>query len=84
MDWCMHDMSSLFAQLGLPSDDGAIQAFVDGHRPLADSIPLYEAPFWTVSQAAFLREEIIEDADWAVVIDQLNNELRATGASDGG
>jgi hypothetical protein len=39
---------------------------------------LSDAPFWTPSQAAFLREEILEDADWASVIDELNVDLHGS------
>ena len=71
-----HDMANLFAQLGLPSDDEGIERFVDAHT-LPESLSLPEAPFWTPSQAAFLREEALVDADWAPVIDALNRELRS-------
>jgi hypothetical protein len=45
------------------------------HSSLATYVLLSEAPFWTISQASFLREEILNDADWAEVIDQLNARL---------
>ena len=45
--------------------------------PLADAIPLAEAAFWTPSQAAFLKAEIAEDADWSAVVDSLNLQLRS-------
>lgn len=32
--------------------------------------------FWSDAQKAFLREEILDDADWAVVVDELNLMLR--------
>lgn len=70
-----HTMSNLFAQLGLPADEAAIENFIATHRPLESSTALYRAPFWTASQKAFLKEEIIEDADWAAVIDELNGRL---------
>ncbi|WP_153131046.1 DUF2789 domain-containing protein [Dechloromonas hortensis] len=70
-----HTMSNLFAQLGLPADQAAIEAFIAAHRPLDSDIALYRAPFWTAAQRAFLKEEIIEDADWAGVIDELNGRL---------
>jgi hypothetical protein len=35
-----------------------------------------DAPFWSDSQRAFLKESIIEDSDWAVPFDQLNEALR--------
>jgi len=76
METNLHSMSSLFAQLGLPSDPAAIEDFIAAHRPLDDGIALYRAPFWSPSQRAFLKEEIIEDADWAGVIDELNGCLR--------
>lgn len=77
MEMPVHDISSLFAQLGLPSETAAIEAFIAEHRPLPDTLLLHEAPFWTVAQAAFLREEILEDADWAEAVDVLNVRLRA-------
>jgi hypothetical protein len=72
----MQTMSALFDQLGLPSDQSAIEAFVDAHRPLDAATRLYQAPFWNKAQRDFLRDEILEDADWAVVIDELDAELR--------
>ena len=72
MDQPIHRFSELFAQLGLASDDQAIGQFLAAHRPLAD------APFWTAAQAAFPREELLEDADWAEMVDQLNVALRAS------
>lgn len=77
MDSSNHRFSELFAQLGLPTDDAGIEAFLREHSPLADDISLANAAFWTPSQAAFLREEWREDADWAPVVDQLNLALRA-------
>jgi hypothetical protein len=76
MDTQQHTMSNLFAQLGLPSEEAAIEAFIASHRPLENGIALYRAPFWSAMQRAFLKEEIIEDADWAAVIDELNGRLR--------
>lgn len=72
----MHTMSNLFAQLGLPSEETAIENFIATHRPLENGVALYRAPFWSAAQRAFLKEEIIEDADWASVIDELNGRLR--------
>ncbi len=75
MEAGLHTMRNLFAQLGLPSDPEGMEAFLDSHR-LSQAIPLYRAAFWTPAQRAFLKEEIIEDADWAGVIDELNARLR--------
>jgi hypothetical protein len=38
---------------------------------------LDEAPFWSASQALFLRAAIGEAADWAEVAEALNSELHA-------
>lgn len=77
MESSIHSISNLFAQLGLPSDQTAIESFIKTHSPLATNILLSDAPFWTSAQASFLREEILNDADWAEVIDQLNARLHA-------
>lgn len=71
-----HSLPSLFKQLGLPTDQAAIDAFIRSHTPLPPTCTLAEAPFWNSAQAEFLREEILEDADWAEVVDQLNLMLR--------
>lgn len=70
-------MPDLFRQLGLPDGEADIRRFIDSHRPLAPDTALADAPFWSESQARFLREEIGEDADWAEVVDQLNLALSA-------
>jgi len=72
----LHSMSNLFTQLGLPAAEADIERFIASHRPLENGIALYRAPFWNASQRAFLKEEIIEDADWVTVIDELNGRLR--------
>ncbi|MFA4970533.1 MAG: DUF2789 family protein [Sulfuritalea sp.] len=36
---------------------------------MSNAIPVAEAPFWTPSQAQFLREEIAKDGDWAELVD---------------
>ena len=76
MDMSTHSMNSLFDQLGLPSSDDDIETFVGKHRPLPPSVRLAEADFWDDSQAAFLREAVKQDADWAEVVDDLNARLR--------
>lgn len=75
METHLHTMGNLFAQLGLPTDPAAIDEFIAAHSPLGDGVALYRAPFWTAAQRAFLKEEIIDDADWSAVIDELNARL---------
>jgi hypothetical protein len=77
MERPVHDLTTLFAQLGQPSDEASIAQFIERHRPLPDDVLLHEAAFWTPSQASFLCEAIRDDADWAEVADELNAELRA-------
>ena len=69
------DLASLFAQLGLPADAPEIDSFIATHGPLPTGMLLHEAPFWTRAQAGFLQEGILEDSDWAEVIDALNEML---------
>ncbi len=71
-----HRFSELFHQLGLPSDIESIKTFLAQHSPLDSSLRLESAAFWSEAQSALLRDEILQDADWAEVIDQLNLALR--------
>lgn len=71
----VHNLSILFAQLGQAGDEAAIAAFIARHRPLPGHVMLHEAPFWSASQAAFLREATGDDADWAAIADELNLKL---------
>ena len=77
MDTPFHQFSDLFAQLGLPSDEASIRAFIGKHSPVPEDVDLWDASFWTPAQATLLRDEIIEAADWAEAVDQLNLALRA-------
>lgn len=79
MDKTFHRFSELFAQLGLPASEEGIREFLTTHSPLPDDVLLADAPFWTTAQASLLKEELLEDADWAEVIDQLNAALRSPG-----
>lgn len=78
MEQPVHPFSELFAQLGLADDEASIRRFIASHAPLPEGMRLEEAPFWTPAQAQLLREERLEDADWIVVIDQLNVAMHAT------
>ena len=78
MDTLFHSMKELFAQLGLDDDPAAIRAFIAQHRPLPLETLLFDAPFWSPSQSALIREKLQEDGDWSVLIDTLNTQLRAS------
>lgn len=71
-----HSLNNLFGQLGLGNSEQAIDNFVAQHKPIPENIPLYQAKFWSQSQAAFLQEAIEEDADWAEIVDHLDAMLR--------
>lgn len=73
-----HDFRELFAQLGLPDDAQSITQFLSTHAAVAKGVRLPEAPFWTSSQAAFLRESLGQDSDWSDVVDQLGKALQDT------
>lgn len=76
METNLHTLNNLFAQLGLPSDAEGISAFIESHRPIGRELAVSEAPFWTASQAKFLQQQILHDADWAMVVDELSTRLR--------
>ncbi|MNI65207.1 hypothetical protein D3C73_1206990 [compost metagenome] len=72
MDTPTHDLQGLFDQLGLDSGERAIDDFIASHSPLPEDKKLIDAEFWTPQQAAFLKEQLRVDADWARVVDELN------------
>ena len=75
MENSIHRLCDLFQQLGLPDDVASIERFIRMHRPLSNATPVADAPFWTASQAQFLREEIAKDGDWAELVDVLGSLL---------
>ena len=50
--------------------------FLVEKTPLPGHISLPDAPFWSPAQASFLREALADNADWAELVDQLNEALR--------
>ena len=73
-----HHFSDLFAQLGLPNDNRSIAQFLSNYTGRSQGVRLPDAPFWTRSQAAFLRESLSQDSDWSGLVDQLSKALRDT------
>ena len=69
-------LETLFQQLGLEHAPASIETFINRHSPLPDTCRLADAPFWDKAQADFLRQQLLADADWAEVVDQLNLMLR--------
>ena len=72
----VHKLPALFKQLGLPDDALSIDQFIASHSPLKPGLHLADAFFWSEGQRQLLRDEILEDADWAVLVDQLDVLLR--------
>ncbi|WP_340677649.1 DUF2789 family protein [Paraglaciecola sp.] len=69
-------LSDLFAQLGLSSDQQSMSEFVQKNAGLPAEIKIENADIWTKQQGDFLRTALVEDAEWAELIDQLNVLLR--------
>lgn len=76
MDTSNHTFSTLFEQLGMPSDKQSIEDFIAKHSPLPSEIALQDAPFWSESQSQFLEEGLEDDSDWAEIIDELDALMR--------
>lgn len=76
MEKSNHHFSELFAQLGLPNDANSIANFLALHAQMAANVKLADAPFWSASQASFLRESLLQDSDWSNTVDQLNEALQ--------
>ncbi len=75
MDAHIHTLRDLFAQLGLQDEQDQIDAFIESARPLPANLHVADAPLWSESQAAFLKEALQNDSDWAELVDQLNMDL---------
>ena len=77
MEPAFHRFTDLFTQLGLPSDVRDIGRFINANTPLPGELAIADAPWWSPSQATWLRQVMAEDADWALLVDQLSLALRS-------
>ncbi|AIR89021.1 DUF2789 domain-containing protein [Pseudomonas cremoricolorata] len=75
MDTSTRTYPELFMQLGLDNNLLEIERFIATHSPLDNDVKLVDAPFWSASQRAFLKENYLADSDWILIIDQLNKAL---------
>ena len=64
----------LFSQLGLANIAAAIELYVRTHQ-LPANVSLHDAPFWNKSQRSFLISHLVQDDDWAIWVDELNQQL---------
>ena len=69
-------MSDLFDQLGLASEENEIEQFIQEHKGLRQGLHIEDADLWSRQQADFIKTALLEDAEWAELIDQLNTRLR--------
>ncbi len=76
MDTSFHIVKDLFLQIGLPNDQPDIDNFIHENKGIPSDTPIWEADFWTQSQAAFLKESYDEDSDWVEAVDHLDALLR--------
>ncbi|MFB3100198.1 MAG: DUF2789 family protein [Gammaproteobacteria bacterium] len=76
MDTSFHIVKDLFLQIGLSNESPDIDSFIRENKGIPSSIPIWEADFWTQSQAAFLKESYDEDSDWVEAVDHLDSLLR--------
>ncbi len=76
MDTTESNMTNLFLQLGLPAEKHEIADFIRDHQ-LPEDVRVSEAEFLSDGQRQFLREQWVVDADWAIVVDELNQALHA-------
>ncbi|AZQ84170.1 DUF2789 domain-containing protein [Colwellia sp. Arc7-635] len=76
MDRSMHNMTNLFAQLGLKNSNEDIEFFIAANRGLQKDQPLADADFWSNGQQQFLQEAIQLDSDWSEIVDSLDALLR--------
>ena len=76
MESPIHNLTSLFDQLGLGSSKEDIKEFINKNKPLAGRLKLHKADMWNASQASFLKQVKEQDADWVEIVDQLDAMLR--------
>jgi Protein of unknown function (DUF2789). len=66
-------LEMLFSQLGLANSPAAIELYIRTHQ-LPAHMSLHEAPFWNKAQRSLI-SHLVQDDDWAIWIDELNQQL---------
>ncbi|WP_159815170.1 DUF2789 family protein [Pseudomonas sp. 18058] len=74
MELTANNLTTLFDQLGMPSEGSAIDDFIEAY-PLPADVKLIDADFWSPSQAQLLEQWLLADGDEAVMVDELNVRL---------
>lgn len=75
MDTVKHNLTNLFLQLGLSTENNDIATFIKSNH-IDDEIALEDAAFWSEAQSQFIRESRANDADWSEMVDELDTLLR--------
>ena len=74
MELPAYNLTTLFDQLGLASEETAIDDFIEAH-PLDADTKLIDADFWSPQQAQMLKEWLRADGEEAIMVDELNVRL---------
>ncbi|WP_371189165.1 DUF2789 domain-containing protein [Thalassotalea maritima] len=77
MDLSQHNLSNLFAQLGLDNNQQSMKIFIERHKGIPEHMRLSEAPFWNSSQSRFIEQALEQDSDWSEVVDTFDCMLRS-------
>ena len=80
MDTAVHNLQTLFRQLGLAFCETAIEQFVNEHSLEAHE-RINEASFWNPSQTRFLEQALFEDSDWAEIVALFDRLLHSSGSA---
>ena len=74
MEQPSYELTTLFDQLGLPSDGKGIDDFIMAH-PVGPEIKLVDADCWSDQQKDLLQEWLLADGEEALLVDELNVRL---------
>ena len=64
----------LFFLFCLANSPAAIELYIRTHQ-LSANQNLHDAAFWNKSQRDFLISHLVQDDDWAIWVDELNQQL---------
>ncbi|ATO19561.1 hypothetical protein BS636_07755 [Acinetobacter sp. LoGeW2-3] len=67
-------LEMLFSQLGLANSPAAIELYVRTHQ-LPKGMSLHDAHFWNKAQRSLLISHLVQDDEWAIWVDELNQQL---------
>jgi hypothetical protein len=71
----VYTLPDLFKQLGLASDQAAIDSFIAQHSGVCTHCGLPDAPIWTDIQRSFLHDAVAQDSEWSMISETLTGML---------